>query len=446
MLDKSLVKKHFSRHAKHYDRYADVQADMADTLIDLLSEAGRVGRFDGGMTILEIGCGTGRLTVELLRRFPGAELTAVDLVPEMIELAQQRVRIECGCGASTMRIRHARTDNGATTPSADQEAVRASGDETVRAGDVKTFCAAGGESVPAGKGSTARPAGEGADPAGKGSAAPTAGAGADQAEEGNAARPARIGANPLGKESAPHAAERETAHAVQAGQIRWIVGDAESDAFMDMVSGRAFDLIVSGATFQWFVRPAATIRRLAGLLKPGGLLAFSTFGPQTFHELRESFRRAERELGLPAVPHGQAFPSGEDWDRWAEAGRDDREAPAAVRDEPVGGAGTEWTMRKTAEREQLCVKTYPDVRAFMHCVKKMGAQNAVSASAAAAAAFSRVPGADPSSAGQARPGRGLGGRKLLHRMETIYAETFGRAGESGIPATYHLLYKIYQKT
>ena len=364
MLDKALVKKHFSRHAKDYDQYADVQADMAKTLMDLLCGASRLARFDDRMAILEIGCGTGRLTVELLRRFFGASLTAVDLSPEMIGLARQRV--DSDCGAAAMRTTRPRAIEGAAND-ADEEAD--------------------------GKGTISGPA----------------------------------------------------------NRIQWIVGDAENDAFLDELSGRSFDLIVSGATFQWFVHPAATIRRLARLLKPGGLLAFSTFGPQTFRELRESFRRAERELGLPAVPHGQTFPSGDCWDRWAETGRigDGRASTPDCR-ERRGDAETAWTMRKTAEQERFCVKIYPSVRAFMHCVKKMGAQNAVSAGASDAAMLSPVSGAvtpDPPSAGpMARPGRGLGGRKLLHRMEAIYAEAFGREGEHGIPATYHLLYKVYQKT
>lgn len=41
--------------------------------------------------IVELGCGTGALSLALLRRFPDASLTLVDAAPEMIEIARERV-------------------------------------------------------------------------------------------------------------------------------------------------------------------------------------------------------------------------------------------------------------------------------------------------------------------------------------------------------------------
>lgn len=49
---------------------------------------------------------------------------------------------------------------------------------------------------------------------------------------------------------------------------------------------RNFDLIISSATFQWFVHPALTLKKLAAHINSGGWLAFSTFGPENFRELR----------------------------------------------------------------------------------------------------------------------------------------------------------------
>lgn len=46
---------------------------------------------DGPTDMLELGCGTGALTALLVRRYPGATLTAVDAAPEMIEIARGRV-------------------------------------------------------------------------------------------------------------------------------------------------------------------------------------------------------------------------------------------------------------------------------------------------------------------------------------------------------------------
>lgn len=48
----------------------------------------------------------------------------------------------------------------------------------------------------------------------------------------------------------------------------------------------SFDLIVSSSTFQWFASPSETLGKLASHLSPGGLLAFSTFGPRNMAELR----------------------------------------------------------------------------------------------------------------------------------------------------------------
>ncbi|MDT8389011.1 MAG: methyltransferase domain-containing protein [Lentisphaeria bacterium] len=44
--------------------------------------------------ILELGCGTGALTAELVRRFPGTPVTAVDAAPGMIRQAAKRISKE----------------------------------------------------------------------------------------------------------------------------------------------------------------------------------------------------------------------------------------------------------------------------------------------------------------------------------------------------------------
>lgn len=50
---------------------------------------------------------------------------------------------------------------------------------------------------------------------------------------------------------------------------------------------QTFDLIVSSSTFQWFKQPSITLKKLASHLKTGGILAFSSFGPENFKELRD---------------------------------------------------------------------------------------------------------------------------------------------------------------
>lgn len=56
--------------------------EMLDRLVEYLPAAKR---------ILELGCGTGNLTLRLAARFPDAELTLVDASPEMLDLASRRL-------------------------------------------------------------------------------------------------------------------------------------------------------------------------------------------------------------------------------------------------------------------------------------------------------------------------------------------------------------------
>ena len=89
MPDKHLVRMHFSANAGNYDLYAHVQKKMASTLMEL---AGLANPIDGNTpgAILDVGCGTGHLTELLIRRFPHAHVTAVDIAPGMIELAKRK--------------------------------------------------------------------------------------------------------------------------------------------------------------------------------------------------------------------------------------------------------------------------------------------------------------------------------------------------------------------
>ena len=64
-----------------------------------------------------------------------------------------------------------------------------------------------------------------------------------------------------------------------------IVGEYESLAFADQCT----DLIFSNLTFQWSSNFQQTLQECCRVLKPGGLLLFSTVGPDTLKELRSSF-------------------------------------------------------------------------------------------------------------------------------------------------------------
>ena len=78
----------FGAIAERYDSLAQRgmprYEEMLGALVDVTP--------DRAEDVLELGCGTGALTVRLSARYPGAKLLAVDGAREMIELAQERLR------------------------------------------------------------------------------------------------------------------------------------------------------------------------------------------------------------------------------------------------------------------------------------------------------------------------------------------------------------------
>jgi malonyl-CoA O-methyltransferase len=68
-------------------------------------------------------------------------------------------------------------------------------------------------------------------------------------------------------------------------RLRCVCGDAERLPLAD----RSVDLIFSNATLQWCNDLEGTFREFLRVLRPDGLLLFSTFGPDTLKELRASW-------------------------------------------------------------------------------------------------------------------------------------------------------------
>lgn len=62
-----------------------------------------------------------------------------------------------------------------------------------------------------------------------------------------------------------------------------LTGDAEQ--YMRLFPASSFDVIVSGATVQWFNSLRRFIHNALQALRPGGMLIFSTFGPDNLKEL-----------------------------------------------------------------------------------------------------------------------------------------------------------------
>lgn len=85
-IHKEIVRKHFDRHAHEYDQYARVQLKMLNKLREQLPH-----ELPEHAHILEIGCGTGRLTEQLRSHYPTAQITALDLAPAMLEQTRNRL-------------------------------------------------------------------------------------------------------------------------------------------------------------------------------------------------------------------------------------------------------------------------------------------------------------------------------------------------------------------
>lgn len=72
--------------------------EMTQRLIDYLA---RMSRTSASPRILELGCGTGNLTLRLAATFPQARITTVDAAPEMIELSRNRLTGESPAAAKS---------------------------------------------------------------------------------------------------------------------------------------------------------------------------------------------------------------------------------------------------------------------------------------------------------------------------------------------------------
>jgi malonyl-CoA O-methyltransferase len=84
-MDKKTIVRNFSKYARTYDKYADIQKLAASKLLGLVRE-------DGFRRILEIGCGTGNYTLLLRERFKNASLKALDISDKMIEAASEKLK------------------------------------------------------------------------------------------------------------------------------------------------------------------------------------------------------------------------------------------------------------------------------------------------------------------------------------------------------------------
>ena len=92
----------------------------------------------------------------------------------------------------------------------------------------------------------------------------------------------------LANDLAPQCGE----HISKINNCRFIPGDIETQNY----PSQKFDLIISNATFQWFDHLGDALKKFSNWLKPDGIMAFSTFGPENIKELAMLGRRSLKYL------------------------------------------------------------------------------------------------------------------------------------------------------
>jgi len=171
-------------------------------------------------------------------------------------------------------------------------------------------------------------------------------------------------------------------HAGWLSHQHFTCGDAETLPF----ASDSFDLVVSSLALQW-CEPDPAFTEMARVLKPGGVLLFASFGPDTLTELRQAWKEVDDGT------HVHDFIDMHDLgDAMLRAGLTD----------PV------------VDMDKL-VLVYPDVAGLLRDLKDIGASNAT----------------------ETRP-RTLTGRERFNRLYAAY-ELF-RNEQGRLPATYEVVY------
>ena len=168
-------------------------------------------------------------------------------------------------------------------------------------------------------------------------------------------------------------------------------GGAEADFVCGDVAalpfaGGSFDLVWSNLMLQWVGDLPAALGELGRVLRPDGLVTFSTFGPDTLRELRAAFAGIDRHV------HVSRFTDMHD-----------------IGDMLVGAGFGDPVMHM-----ELFTLTYADAPAMLHDLKAIGATNAA----------------------RARP-RALMGRA---RWERALASLDAARRDGRIPATFEVIY------
>lgn len=89
IIDKKAVSDNFTRSAKKYDEFADLQQKTAKRLMEMILEAQGKRPFK---KILEIGCGTGFLSGMLLSGFPESDISFIDISDGMLDACREKLK------------------------------------------------------------------------------------------------------------------------------------------------------------------------------------------------------------------------------------------------------------------------------------------------------------------------------------------------------------------
>ena len=146
------------------------------------------------------------------------------------------------------------------------------------------------------------------------------------------------------------------------------------------------EVIYSNLMLQWCDQPDAVFREFARVLRPGGVLLFSTFGPDTLHELRTAWAASDSASHVS---------------RFADL-------------QQLGDALTRAGLREPVMDREHYPLYYRDAHALMRELKQLGARNATR---------------DRS--------RGLTGRARMRTMIDAYERL---RTDEGLPATYEVIF------
>jgi malonyl-CoA O-methyltransferase len=168
----------------------------------------------------------------------------------------------------------------------------------------------------------------------------------------------------------------------RAARVAAVCGDMER---LPLATGSA-GLVWSNLALQWMTEPQRAFAEMHRVLAPGGLLLFSSFGPDTLKELRAAFQGVDRHT------HVHRFIDMHD-----------------IGDMLIAGGFADPVMDM-----EVVTLTYDDVRGLMRDLKAIGAHNAT----------------------LGRPA-GLAGKERFAKLARNY-EAFRRDGK--LPATFEVVY------